>query len=184
MIFSLVAMAGLEVLHNICISAVAMSLRWATCGPRASCLKNRWTKLSQISYEALLEWRNKSLFKWFRSHDQDGCQGKNPSKIFSKIQIAPYTLRSQLLKNKKSSFFDWIFSSHEPLAHWWAYSLSRLRCHCLSSVGCSLSTFSRTSPLKPLGRWKSNFMWRLIGMGEQKFRFHVGSSWDWLDIKI
>ena len=26
-----------KMLHNICISAVAMSLRWATCGPWASC---------------------------------------------------------------------------------------------------------------------------------------------------
>ena len=38
MIFSLVAMTGLEkMLHNICISAMAMSLRWATRGPGASC---------------------------------------------------------------------------------------------------------------------------------------------------
>ena len=39
MIFSLVAMTELEkMLHNICISAVAMSLRWATRDPWASCL--------------------------------------------------------------------------------------------------------------------------------------------------
>ena len=38
MIFSLVAMIGLEkMLHNICMSAVAMSLRWANRGPWASC---------------------------------------------------------------------------------------------------------------------------------------------------
>ena len=38
MIFSLVGMIGLEkMLHNICMSAVAMSLRWANRGPWASC---------------------------------------------------------------------------------------------------------------------------------------------------
>ena len=44
MILSFVSMTGLEkMLHNICISAVAISLRWASHGPWASCCFVRYT---------------------------------------------------------------------------------------------------------------------------------------------
>ena len=35
-----------KMLHNICMSAVAMSLRWANCGPWASCFKINFFKKS------------------------------------------------------------------------------------------------------------------------------------------
>ena len=35
-------------------------------------LRNRWANQNQISYGAYMGWGNKSLFKWSRSHDQDG----------------------------------------------------------------------------------------------------------------
>ena len=37
-----------KMLHAICISAVAVSLRWASCGPWASCLKNSWSSLTEL----------------------------------------------------------------------------------------------------------------------------------------
>ena len=37
--------------------------------------------------------------------------------------------------------------------------------------------FQTSSPLKPLGRLKPNFMWSLLGMGEQKFVQTVQVTW-------
>ena len=45
-----------KMLHNICISAVAMSLRWATSGPWASCL---------MSTTNLFLWGNKKILLLF-----------------------------------------------------------------------------------------------------------------------
>ena len=83
-----------------------------------------------------------------------------PFKNLLRNQMAPYTLSTQLLRNKKNSFdFFWLnFSSIEPMAKWWAYSMSSLCCRCLSSVAVVCQHFQTSSPLKPLGRLKSNFM--------------------------
>ena len=54
MIFSLVVMIGLEkMLHNICISAVAMSLRWASHGLWASCLIFKSTQCFLLSFKSI-----------------------------------------------------------------------------------------------------------------------------------
>ena len=49
---------------------------------------------------------------------------------------------------------------------------------CLSVCLCVLcSHFQTSSPLEPLGRLKSNFMWSLYGMGERKFAYGVQVTW-------
>ena len=66
------------------------------------------------------------------------------------------------------------FSSPEPKAHWWAYSIGRP----LSSVCMYVCQhFQTSSPLKPLGWLKPNFMWSLLGMGERKFVQMVQVTW-------
>ena len=62
---------------------------------------------------------------------------------------------------------QWIFSSPEPKAHWWAYRKGRLP----SSVICPsvVHTLQTSSSQKPLGRLKPHFIWSLHGMGERKF---------------
>ena len=64
----------------------------------------------------------------------------------------------------------YIFSLPEPKAHWWAYSISRHP----SSV---CQHFQTSSPQKPLGHLKPNFMWRLYGSGERKFLQTVMVIW-------
>ena len=60
-----------------------------------------------------------------------------------------------------------IFSSSEPLG-----SQGELIVYPCSGVRPSSvvhSQFQTSSPLKPLGQSKPNFMWSLLGKGEQKF---------------
>ena len=69
------------------------------------------------------------------------------------------------------------FSSPEPKAHLWAYSIGRHP----SSVVCRTSSvcqhFQISSPQKPLGQLKPNFMWRLYGSGKRKFLQTVMVTW-------
>ena len=58
-----------------------------------------------------------------------------------------------------------IFSTPEPKAHWWAYSIGMPP----SSVVHRCQHFQTSSPLKPLGQLKPNFIWSLHGLGERKF---------------
>ena len=65
-----------------------------------------------------------------------------------------------------------VFSSPEPKAHQSAYRIPMDP----ASVGVRRrpssvvrSHFQTSSPLKPLGQSKPNFMWSLIGKGERKF---------------
>ena len=53
------------------------------------------------------------------------------------------------------------FSSPEPLGSKGDYSIP-IR-------PASVHHFQRSSPLKPLGQSKPNFMWSLLGKGERKF---------------
>ena len=57
----------------------------------------------------------------------------------------------------------YIFSSPESKAHRLAYSIPMLRRPSASSLS------SLSSPLKPLGQSKPNFMCSLLGKGERKF---------------
>ena len=60
-----------------------------------------------------------------------------------------------------------IFSSPEPLG-----SQGELIVYPCSGVRCRRGRgqqFQTTSPLKPLGQSKPNFMWSLLGKGEPKF---------------
>ena len=64
-----------------------------------------------------------------------------------------------------------VFSSPEPKAHRLAYRIpmdpaSVVRRRRRPS---DRSHFQTSSPLKPLGQSKPNFMWSLLGKGERKF---------------
>ena len=68
-----------------------------------------------------------------------------------------------------------VFSSPEPKALRWAISIPMTP----SSVRPSVvrQHFQTSSPLKPLGQLNSNFIWRLLRMGEQKFVQMVLVTW-------
>ena len=51
-----------KMLHNICMSAVAMSLRWANCGPWASCFF-LW-KVRKICSDAIFHYSSRLLLPW------------------------------------------------------------------------------------------------------------------------
>ena len=70
-------------------------------------------------------------------------------------------------RNCKSWFFFFIL---EPNAHGWAN-----RIPVTPSSVCQ--HFQTSSPLKPLGQLNSNFIWRLLRMGEQKFVQMVLVTW-------
>ena len=70
-------------------------------------------------------------------------------------------------------FWFFCFSSSEPKAHWWAYSIGMPP----SCVVRRRQHFQTSSPLKPLGLLKPNFMWSLLGMGERKFVQMVLATW-------
>ena len=57
-----------------------------------------------------------------------------------------------------------LFSSPEPLAHWWAYSMTSLCWGCLSSVVCHLSTFS--------------YIFSAETTGLIEVKFHAKLPWD------
>ena len=65
-----------------------------------------------------------------------------------------------------------LISSPEPKAHQWAYRIPMDPASVRPSVLPSSSVrshFQTSSPLKPLGQSKPNFMWSLLGKGERKF---------------
>ena len=67
-----------------------------------------------------------------------------------------------------------LVSSPEPKAQWWAYRIGRP----LSSVCVYVCQhFQTSSPQKPLGKSKSNFIWSLHGIGERKFVLLVQVTW-------
>ena len=59
----------------------------------------------------------------------------------------------------------YIFSSSEPKAHRYAYSILMLR----RPASVRRPQFQRSSPLKPLGQSKPNFIWSILRKGERKF---------------
>ena len=62
-----------------------------------------------------------------------------------------------------------VISSPQPLGSLWAYSIGML-CHpYVCMCVCVCHHFQTSSPLKPLGRLKPNFIWSLPGTGERKF---------------
>ena len=70
----------------------------------------------------------------------------------------------------------YIFSSPELKAQWWAYRIGRpLLSVCVCAVG--MSTCRTSSPLKPLGWLKPNFIWSLLGTGERKSVQTVQVTW-------
>ena len=70
----------------------------------------------------------------------------------------------------------YIFSSPELKAQWWAYRIGRpLLSVCVCAVG--MSTCRTSSPLKPLGWLKPNFIWSLLGTGERKSVETVQVTW-------
>ena len=83
---------------------------------------------------------------------------------------------------EKNMFCLWhmglsISSSTKPLGSWSDYSIGRhLSSVCMYYV-CVCQHFQKSSPLKPLGRLKLNFMWSLLGMGERKFLQMVLVTW-------
>ena len=60
-----------------------------------------------------------------------------------------------------------IFSLPELKAHWWTYRIGRPP----SSIRPS------SSPQKPPGQSKSNFIWSLLGLGERKFAQIILVTW-------
>ena len=73
------------------------------------------------------------------------------------------TISITYLYNRKAENYSLAHMNHK--AYGWAYSIGRP----LSSVCLYVCKhFQTSSPLKPLGRLKPNFMWSLLGMGERK----------------
>ena len=54
-----------KMLHNICMSAVAMSLRWANCGPWASCFFIWFSSNLQIKRTGIKSWTNLILAQFW-----------------------------------------------------------------------------------------------------------------------
>ena len=87
--------------------------------------------------------------------------------------VKRFNIQKPLVSTKKG---ETCFRSPEPKAQWWAYRIGMP----LSSVCmyvCMLSTFSTSSPHKPLGQSKSNFIWSIYGMGQRKFVQLVQVLW-------
>ena len=87
---------------------------------------------------------------------------------------------SYLVENPEDRFFLCCFSILLLfLAHlsrrliWWAYRIGRPP----SSVVVIVHTLWKSSPQKPLGQSKSNFIWSFYGIGEQKFAQMVLVTW-------
>ena len=74
--------------------------------------------------------------------------------------------------NVKSCFDVLLFSSHEPKAHRWTYSIGR---HPSSGV-CLRTTFQTISPLKPWGRFLPNFTYSIYRPGKRIIVFFLFQS--------
>ena len=114
-----------------------------------------------------------------------------PAKTQITLGIRPVWSESSLSAWRKLGslsthvFPDWSESSLGAqvslLAHraqWWAYRIgSPLSSICVCVCMCVVCQHFQTSPLKPLGRLKPNFIWSLLGTGEQKFVQTVQVTW-------
>ena len=65
--------------------------------------------------------------------------------------------------------FKCFFSSPEPKAPRWAISIPVTPASVVRRPSSVRQHFQTSTPLKPLGQLNSNFIWRLLRMGEQKF---------------
>ena len=72
---------------------------------------------------------------------------------------------------------DLVFSSPEPKAHRWAISIPVTPASVVRRPSSVRPQFQTSSPLKPLGQLNSNFIWRLLRMGERKFVQMVLVTW-------
>ena len=114
----------------------------------------------QISYEAVTGWRNKSFFKWLRSHDQDAMV-KTLQKSSQKPNGSIYTQHSVIRNKEKCSFLDWILAQ---LSLWLT---DELIVWVVFVVVCSLSS---VKVFKTLLLWNN-------GIGEQKVVLMVQVTW-------
>ena len=70
--------------------------------------------------------------------------------------------------------FDWWpWQPKDYFFYWWAYSIGMVR----RPSYVVHQHFKTSSPLKPLGQLKPNFIWSLYGMGERKFVQMVQVTW-------
>ena len=105
MIFSLVPMIGLEkMLHNICISAVAMSLRWASRGPWASCLNFPSTFLVFQHCIVFIPYIQRNVYTFSEGNSVKFVYSSLLKKVYSKKkEFAP--LRSKVFRSENSPLF-------------------------------------------------------------------------------
>ena len=90
------------------------------------------------------------------------------------------TGRSGTLPKKNFFLGRLIFSSPEPKAPRWAISIPVTLASVVRPSVRRPSVrqhFQTSSPLKPLGQLNSNFIWRLLRMGERKFIQMVLVTW-------
>ena len=116
---SLVAMIGLEkMLHNICMSAVGMSLRWANRGPWASCLFLVFIRSSlqngfQCTHKICFHWEI-----WWISIPFDlEKKGTNKNNILSELWI------QELNKSLFYWFYFCLIEVGLPHKPWWFWVL-------------------------------------------------------------
>ena len=94
------------------------------------------------------------------------------SSVCSFGENAPFFIKfSKIFKTLLKFIF--IFSSPQLKAHMWAISLYQCLWHPLSIVCQNF----QTSSLKPLGQFNSNFIWRLLRVGERKFAQMFPVTW-------
>ena len=92
--------------------------------------------------------------------------------------------KSGMWENHRGHRFLHFFSSPEPKAPRWAISIPvtpasvvRRPSVCPSVRPSVRQHFQTSSPLKPQGQLNSNFIWRLLRMGERKFVQMVSVTW-------
>ena len=125
----------------------------------------RWRSTTDWTKRVHRYWQQGSDNQRWRSPGLQQCECSYFYLCFSPFNyIILFTMKCLIL-------LDYIkFSSSEPKAHWWSYSVGRHP----SSVR---RQHFQTSPQKPFGQLKPNFMWSLHGSREQKFLQTVMVSW-------
>ena len=135
----------------------------------------KWTYFQGKLIELLSRWLllNRRIFT-LKSSPQFWDVLDSRETIFCRKYCLPFQNGSKLLLLKWiPDDLTLLISSPEPKALWWAYHMARLLSVCVYVV-CS---HFQTSPLEPLGRLRSNFMWSVHGMGERKFAYGVQVTW-------
>ena len=120
-----------KMLHNICISAVAMSLRWATRGPWASCFFICDVVISTIVWYLLITWLSLLLTLYTIAPDRMRCQIENSLILYENVccgyplevlfvLMSTHTIYFRGARRKISKHFCWKCTLSEA---WTQYTL-------------------------------------------------------------